>query len=78
MLMFRMPLQTQTDLMSLISINETDQWPTNKISDKISSVVNIVTVSNDEKTALQSANEIVSLLNTEKFNALTVQSNNFL
>ena len=77
MLMFRIPLQTQTDLMSLISINETDQWPTNKISDKISSVVNIVTVSNDEKTALQSANEIVSLLNTEKFNALTVQSNNF-
>ena len=77
MLIFRAPLQTQTDLMSLIAINETNQWPTNKISDKFSSVVNIVTVSSDEKTALQSANEIVSLLNTEKFNALTVQSNNF-
>ncbi len=77
MLAFRMPLHTQTDLMSLIETSENDQWPTNKISNKFSSVVNIVVESDNEKTALQNTNKIVNLLNSNEFNALNVQSNNF-
>jgi len=75
---FRTPLHTQTDLMSLVDTNNIEQqWPINKISDKFSSVINIVTESGDEHIALNGANDIVKLLNGEQFNALTVQSNNF-
>ena len=77
MLAFRMPLHTQTDLMSLVETSENDQWPTNKISDKFSSVINIVVESDNEKTAFGKANQIINLLNTDNFSALNVQSNNF-
>lgn len=77
-LIFKTPLHSQTDLISLIDINDAgQQWPVNKISDKFSSVINIVVESRDEKVALQSANKIINLLNTEDFNDLKVQSNNF-
>ena len=76
--LLRQPLHAQTDLMSLVNTDETEQqWPVNKISDKFSSVMNIVVESNYEKIALNSANQIVDLLNTEKFSALNIQSNNF-
>ena len=76
-LAFRMPLHTQTDLMSLVETSENDQWSTNKISDKFSSVINIVVESDNEKTAFGKANQIINLLNTDNFSALNVQSNNF-
>ena len=77
-LIFKTPLHSQTDLISLIDINGAgQQWPVNKISDKFSSVINIVVESDDEKVALQSANKIINLLNTEDFNNLKVQYNNF-
>ena len=75
---FCTPLHTQTDLMSLVDTNAVEQqWPINKISDKFSSVINIVTESNDENVALNGANQVVQLLNSEQFNTLNVQSNNF-
>jgi predicted exporter len=74
----RNPLHTQTDLMSLIkNDNVAEQWSTNKISDKISSVLNIVIESTDEKVARNNANEIIKTLNTDTFNTLSVQSGNF-
>lgn len=77
-LIFKTPLHTQTDLMSLINTNDAEQqWPINQISDKFSSVINVVTESADEKIALQSADKIVKMLNTTEFNTLNVQSNNF-
>ena len=77
-LLLRAPLHIQTDLMSLIETNTNQQqWPIDKISGKFSSVINIVTESQNEKIALQSANKIVNLLNTNDFNNLHVQSNNF-
>lgn len=76
-LVYKTPLQPRTDLMSLINTNDSQHWPTAKISDKFSSVINVVTESDDEKTAFQSANQIVKLLNSNEFNALNVQSNNF-
>ncbi len=76
--MFKTPLHIQTDLMSLVNTTENaQQWPTDKISDKFSSVINIVVESGDEKIALKNANQIVNQLNSEQFNTLTVQSNNF-
>ena len=77
-LVFKTPLHSQTDLMSLIDINGTEQqWPTDKISNKFSSVINIIVESADERIALQNANKIVNLLNSEHFNSLKVQSSNF-
>ena len=77
-LVLRTPLQTQTDLMSLIEMGTSqEQWPVDKISGKFSSVINIVTESTEEKTALQTANKIVALLNNGNFDSLKVQSNNF-
>lgn len=77
-LIFKTPLHSQTDLMSLIDINSTEQqWPIDKISNKFSSVINIIVESNDEKTARQNANKIINSLNTEQFNSLKVQFNNF-
>ena len=76
-LVFRMPLHTQSDLMSLVQSNTEQQWPINKISDKFSSVVNIVVESTDEKAAIKSANTIIQTLNSDNFDTLTVQSSNF-
>lgn len=71
------PLHTHTDLMSLMNISGTqEQWPTNKITDKFSSVINIVTESTDEKTALKSAQKTQKLLLQEQFNTFNVQYNN--
>mgnify|MGYP006323307107 CR=1 FL=1 len=59
-LIFRTPLHTQTNLMSLINNNTTqEKWPINKISDKFSSIINIVIESNDEKSAIKTANNII-------------------
>ena len=75
---FKTPIHIQTDLMSLVNTNEnSQQWPTDKISDKFSSVINIVIESRDEKIALKNANQIINQLNSEQFNTLTVQLNNF-
>lgn len=72
------PLRTNTDLMSLVNITETEnQWPTNKISDKFSSVINIVTESKDEKLALKSAHKINEIVSQKQFDTLNVQSVNF-
>ena len=77
-LIFRTPLHTQTNLMSLINNNTTqEKWPINKISDKFSSIINIVIESNDEKSAIKTANNIIKSLNSDQFDTLTVQSNNF-
>ena len=61
---FKTPIHIQTDLMSLVNTNEnSQQWPTDKISDKFSSVINIVIESRDEKIALKNANQIINQLN---------------
>ncbi len=75
---FKTPLHTQTDLLSLINTADSQQQiPINKISDKFSSVINIVTESEDEKIAQKAAQQIITLLNTEKFDSLYVQPNDF-
>ena len=72
------PLHTQSDLMSLMDTSDiAQQWPTKDVSEKFSSVINIVTESENEIIARESANKIVKLLNTEQFNMLNVQSDNF-
>lgn len=77
-IVFKAPLHIQTDLMSLIEANaDHQQWPVNQISGKFSSVINIVVESEDEKTAFRKATQIVHLLNTEQFDSLNVQANNF-
>ena len=77
-LVFKAPLHTQSDLMSLIETNASEQqWPVNQISDKFSFVVNIVTESPDEKIATSGANNIVKLLNSKQFDKLHIQPNNF-
>ena len=77
-LLLRAPLHTRTDLMSLIEMGTSqEQWPVDKISDKFSSVINIVTESQNEQIALQNTNKIINLLNTNDFDNLHVQSNNF-
>ncbi len=77
-LFFRTPLKTQTDLMSLIETTDTqEQWPTDKISNKFSSVINIVTESEDEKKALYGANKIIKLLDSADFDTLNIQSSKF-
>ena len=75
---FRTPLHIQTDLMSLVNTSENaQQWSTDKISNKISSIINIVVESGDEKIALNQVKAVINLLNSQQFNALTVQPNNF-
>ena len=75
---FKTPLHTQTDLLSLINTADSQQQiPINKISDKFSSVINIVTESKDKKIAQKAAQQIITLLNTEKFDSLYVQPNDF-
>lgn len=75
-LFFKTPFQTQTDLMSLVDTGDTQhQWPTNQISDKFSSVINIVIESENEKIALQGANQVIQEIN--QFSALNAQSNKF-
>lgn len=77
-LILRIPFNTQTDLMSLVTTNNvSQQWPIDKISNNFSSVINIVTESENEQIAQQSAHKIVKLLNTEQFNTLNVQSDKF-
>ena len=76
-LVFKTPLHTQSDLMSLMNNEEIQQWPINKTSDKFSSVMNIVIESSDEKNATKTTNSIIKTLNNDEFDTLTVQSNNF-
>ncbi len=75
--LFRTPLHTETNLMSLITDNTSNNWPVEQISNKFSSVVNIVIESKDEKIAKNTANKIVKELNSKAFNYLNAQSNNF-
>lgn len=76
-LLFKTPLRTETNLMSLVNINSSNHWPVNQISEKFSSIMNIVIESTDEKTAKKTANTIIRDLNTDSFDCLHVQSNNF-
>ncbi len=76
-LVFKTPLHTQSNLMSLITYTNEQQWPVDKISGKFSSVLNIVVESRDEKIATRTANSIIKTLNTDTFDTLTIQSNNF-
>ena len=76
-LLFRMPVHTETNLMSLMNDKTRHGWPVLEISDKFSSVMNIVVESSNEKIAKKTARDIVKELNTEQFNYLNAQSNNF-
>lgn len=75
---FKTPIHTQSDLMSLLNTNEISQeWPVNKISNKFSSVANIIVESKNENIATNTANKIIRDINTDDFNTLHIQSSNF-
>ena len=77
-LVLKTPFHIKTDLMSLTQDKTLEQqWPTNKISEKFSSVINVIIESKDEKIAIQNTNKIIKTLNSEIFDTLNVQSNNF-
>ncbi len=76
-LIFKTPLHTESNLMSLLANNSEQQWPIDKISNKFSSVINIVIESNDDKSATKSANNIIQMLNSDAFDTLNVQSGKF-
>ena len=69
--LWRMPLSVQTNLNSLLEINNTD-WPVNELTNKFSDVVNIIIKSENLDTAKQTANAITNVLNTDKFDDLSV------
>ncbi len=77
-LVFKTPFHVQSDLMSLMNTDNVEQqWPVNEISNKFSSVANIIIESKNENAATNTANQIIRDINNPEFNTLHVQSNNF-
>lgn len=75
---FKTPFHVQSDLMSLMNTNEpASQWPINKVSNKFSSVLNIIVESKDETDGINISNKIINDINNNEFDTLHVQSSNF-
>ena len=74
--LWRTPLSIQTNLNSLIEINNAD-WPVDELTDKFSNVVNVVIKSENLKTATQIAKEVTRILDADEFNNLSVITTDF-
>ena len=68
---WRTPLSIQTNLQSLIELQNTD-WPINDLTNKFSNVVNIIIESKDFNSAKSVAYEIKDILSTDEFNNLSM------
>ena len=75
-LIWRTPLSMQTNLDSLAKISNTD-WPTDKLTNKFSNVVNIVIKSNNLNDAENVANSIKADLYSQKFKNLVIINTDF-
>lgn len=69
--LWRMPLSVQTNINSLVEINNTD-WPVDELTNKFSNVVNIVIKSKNLNTVQNTANDIQDILATEEFKDISV------
>ncbi|MBR5354704.1 MAG: hypothetical protein IK122_01080 [Alphaproteobacteria bacterium] len=73
---WRTPLSLQTNLNSLVEINNSD-WPINELTNKFSDVVNIVIESEKLNAAKQTANEIKNILTSDEFGDISVITTDF-
>ena len=73
---FRMPLSVQTNLNSLVEINNAD-WPVDKLTNKFSNVVNIIVESTNLNNAKNAANNIKNILGTDEFKNISVITTDF-
>jgi negative regulator of replication initiation len=69
--LWRMPLSVQTNINSLVEINNTD-WPVDELTNKFSNVVNIVIKSKNLNTVQNTANDIQDILATDEFKDISV------
>lgn len=72
--LFRWPLHFQTDLNSLVNLGTDAEWPVKEITNKFSSVINIVVQSNDKFSGELVTYKIRDIINSDKFNRLEIMS----
>jgi len=72
---WRMPISMQTNLNSLIEINNSD-WPINELTNKYSNVINIIVKSSDFNNTKNTATAITDTLSTDELKNISIITKN--
>ena len=75
--LFRWPMRFQTDLNSLINLDSKTGWPIQDITNKFSSVINIVVQSEDKFPGEKVAHKIRNIVNSDEFPEMEIMTQNF-
>ena len=74
--LFRWPMRFQTDLNSLINLDSKTGWPIQDITNKFSSVINIVVQSEDKFSGEKVAHKIRNIVNSDEFPEMEIMTQN--
>ena len=74
--LFRWPMRFQTDLNSLVNFNTVTEWPIQDITNKFSSIINIVVQSKDRFSGENVAYKIRNIVNSDEFSEMEIMTQN--